>query len=99
MVIVSGITPILLEKREEAFAAMTIMAEATRKEDGCQTYSFYEDVTAPGQILVFEIWDSMEQLKAHFETTHMAEFRQKMPALVAGKGDISIYEGASVTKL
>ncbi len=63
------------------------MAKATRDEDGCMAYAFYEDLEQPGQYRIYEEWESEAHLKAHFATPHMAEFRAKL----------SDYDGISIS--
>ena len=99
MLIVAGKIPIQPEKREEAMAVATVMAKATQAEKGCIEYHFYSNVEDPNTFLVFEKWESGEALKAHFETPHMAEFRSKLPNLVAGPGDVWRYEVSDSAKL
>lgn len=99
MIIVAGTVPIRPEKRDEAARAATEMAKATQQEEGCLEYHFYSNVEDPDTFLVFERWQSEEALAAHFETTHMAEFRKKLPNLVSGAGEIYKYEVTDSHKL
>ncbi len=99
MLIVAGKIPVNPDKIEEAKAVATVMAKATQQEEGCIEYHFYSNVEDPGTFLVFEKWESEEALKAHFETPHMAEFRSKLPGLVAGPGDVWRYEVSKSWKL
>lgn len=99
MLIIAGKIKIRADKRDEAIAAALTMAAATQQEDGCETYQFYEDLSEPNTILIFERWESAEHLKAHFHTPHMAEFRKVMPNVVAAPGELYKYEIASMSKL
>lgn len=99
MLVVAGKIPVQADKVEEAKAAATIMAQATQQEEGCLEYHFYSNVEDPTTFLVFERWESDEALAAHFKTPHMAEFRQKLPDLVAGAGEIYKYYVSSSEKV
>ena len=99
MIVIAGQIPIRADKREEAVAAALEMAAATQQEAGCISYDFHASLADPNLILVFEEWETAEALQAHFETPHMAVFRQKLPNIVAGKGKLKRYEVASVSDL
>ena len=78
MIVVSGVFDIDPADRDAAIAAATKMGEASRQEDGCNDYAFWADLTEPGRFRVFEEWESIEALQTHFQTAHMAEFRESM---------------------
>ena len=52
--------------------------EATRKEKGCIEYRLHEKEDEPGLYVFVEEWESMEDLKNHFETEH---FKRIVPQL------------------
>ncbi len=99
MIIVSGTIPVQPDKRDEAIAAAQEMVAATVQENGCHHYQFYSSIDDPNLFRVYEEWESMEALQAHFETPHMATFRQKLPNLVAGPGKIKRFEADEGTLL
>jgi quinol monooxygenase YgiN len=74
---------------------MVRMTTATRGEDGCATYSYAEDVAEPGLIHVFEIWRDDAALAAHFETDHMARWREVWPRFGVSDRRLFAYEVAS----
>jgi quinol monooxygenase YgiN len=55
---------------------MIKMLTASRLEDGCETYSYGEDVADAGLIRVFELWRDRAALEAHFAAAHMLEWRK-----------------------
>ncbi len=67
---------------------------ATRQEDGCLVYSYGVDVEDPGLIQVFEHWRDQAALDAHFQTSHMAVWREAREALGFHDRRISAYEVA-----
>jgi quinol monooxygenase YgiN len=99
MIIVSGVVPIRPEMREAAVQAALEMARATAAEQGCLVYRFYADLEDPCLWRIYEEWETAEALAAHFETPHMALFRQQLPALVAGAGEIWRYEVSAVGRI
>jgi quinol monooxygenase YgiN len=68
---------------DDAVAAMKIVAAETLKEDGCAEYRFALPINEGDPIVLFEEWESQDHLNAHFETTHLAEFRAKMEQVLA----------------
>lgn len=74
--------------------AITAMETETRKEEGCETYAFSVDVSDPGKIRVTEKWRSMDDIKAHMASPHMAEFNKAMGAAQPKGLDIKAYEVA-----
>ena len=99
MIVVAGTVAIKPEGRDAAVQAALKVVAATKLEPGCQTYDFWSDLADPNLFHVFEEWDSKAALDAHFETAHMAEFLEALPAFVAGPADIKLYEIGSVSKL
>ncbi|MEM7114965.1 MAG: putative quinol monooxygenase [Chloroflexota bacterium] len=99
MIVIAGQIPIRGDKREEAIAAALEMAAATQQEEGCISYDFHASLADPNIIFIFEEWESDAALQAHFQTPHMAEFRKKLPNIVAGPGQLKRYEVSSVGSL
>jgi quinol monooxygenase YgiN len=74
---------------------MVEMMTATRAEDGCEAYSYAQDVAEPGLIHVFEIWRDQAALDAHFKTGHMARWRAAWPPFGVSDRALFAYETAS----
>src|SRR5262249_23329657 len=74
--------------------AVAKMEQATRREPGCLKYAFSIDVTDPGMVRVTERWESVDAIKAHMATPHMAEFNKAVMALRPKGLDIKAYEVA-----
>ncbi len=73
-------------------AALAMMA-ATREEDGCIEYEFSEVIGEPGTMRIFEKWESVAALEAHFVAPHMAVWREAMSAATVHSRDLARYEG------
>jgi quinol monooxygenase YgiN len=99
MIVVAGRIRIRPERREEAIRVALRMAEATRAEPGCRTYQFFADLADPAAFFIFEEWDSDEALASHFQTAHMAAFRQQLPGLLAEPLAITRYEVVSAAAM
>ena len=70
------------------------MEEETRKEPGCLTYAFSVDINAPTMVRIFERWESMDALEAHFKTAHMATFGEAIGKIQPTSLDVKVYEVA-----
>lgn len=69
--------------RDEAVAAMNIVAPEVLKENGCAEYRFALPMADGLPIVLFEEWESQDALNAHFETEHLAKFRATMKELLS----------------
>ena len=99
MLIVSGIIEIDPDKLEPAVEAAKAMGEATRHEAGCHTYAFYTDIEDPSRFRVFEEWENLAALEAHFQTDHMAEFRAALATVGIRSRSVWRYEVSTKVKL
>jgi quinol monooxygenase YgiN len=75
-------------------AAVRAMEQATRHEVGCLTYAFSVDICDPTMIRVTERWESLEAIRAHMASPHMATFQRAVAALAPKSLDIKAYEVA-----
>ena len=76
-------------------AAATEMMAATHQEPGCQEYVFSVSVAEPGNVQIFEVWDSAADLEAHFEMPHMTTFREAMANMTVTGRSLHRYEVSS----
>ena len=72
--------------------AIAIMEQESRVEAGCRDFTFSVELNDPNTLRITERWDNMETLQAHFESPHMAEFRQSLATLPAEGRDVHFYE-------
>ena len=74
--------------------AIIEMQTATASEAGSISYTFTTEIGDPKTVRVIEQWETMDDLKAHFATAHMAEFQQAMGKFPAKSLDVKLYEVA-----
>ena len=74
-------------------AGARTMIAATRKENGCIFYDLTQSITAPNEFTFVERWASREALEAHFNTPHMAAWREIGKDCVAGRAIEIIHAG------
>jgi quinol monooxygenase YgiN len=87
------------EQMDRARPVMRKVMEATRAEAGCIEYNYAEDVLDAGLIRVSEIWESREQLAAHMQTAHMAEWQRERADLGLTGRAITVFEADGGTSL
>lgn len=95
MLIVAGTISIDPADAEKLGPAAAAMMAATHEEPGCQAYVFSISVADPSSVQVFEIWDSAEDLEAHFAMPHMATFQAALADITITGRDLNRYEVAS----
>jgi quinol monooxygenase YgiN len=54
-------------------AELLKLVEATRKEQGCNSYLLHYDQSAPATFVFYENWASAEHLQSHMETEHFTQ--------------------------
>lgn len=70
-------------------AALQVLVEATRAEEGCLSYDLFESASAPGTFVTVERWSDAAALDAHMGMPHVANaFAAADGAL---SGDVSIH--------
>ena len=67
---------------------------ATRTEDGCASYQFYEDFDVAGAYIVVEQWRDQAALDAHGQTAHYQEFLAAVGEQVTGV-TVTVHEVSS----
>jgi quinol monooxygenase YgiN len=91
MLIVAGTITVDPAHRDEMFAAVAPMVEATRAEPGCRAYVFSPDVDDPALVHLYELWDDQAALDAHFASDHMAAWQARAADLPISGRDIAKY--------
>ncbi|MEM7546111.1 MAG: putative quinol monooxygenase [Pseudomonadota bacterium] len=81
MIVVTGEIELHPEDAWPAASAALKMMEAAHDEDGCIIYKFYTDLTNPRRFRIYEEWRDEAALAAHFQTSHMADFQEKLKGL------------------
>ncbi len=92
MLLIIGTIRLPAQNMSAARAVMSRMVLASRGEDGCDHYSYAEDVLEPGLVHVKELWRDRQALDRHFGSPHIAEWRAAWPALGIHDRDLRLYE-------
>jgi quinol monooxygenase YgiN len=96
MLVIAGRFRLDPGKRAQAIAAARELMRETRREPGCISYTFMNDLEDEAVFHIFEEWESPEALAAHFATPHMARFQQVVPSLGPSEMRVQRYEVARV---
>ena len=72
--------------------AIGVMETASRAEPGCDDYTFSIELNDPNTLRITEKWHSIEALKAHFATPHMAAFQRAMGDHPPASLEVKCYE-------
>lgn len=65
-------------KRKPLLETATELVEFSLKDKGCIGYDLYASTTEDDRYLIYETWESEEDLKRHMESDH---FRRLVPRL------------------
>lgn len=76
LVVIAKITAVE-GKSEAAKTALLELVEPTQQEAGCIQYTFHQDLNNPHLFYAYEIWESMDHLKAHGQSAHILAMRAK----------------------
>ena len=75
------------------------MARASREEAACLGYRFYADTEQQDAYLFVEEWESMDALREHFGTDHIASFMGEIFDAIVGVPDVQVHEVARTMTL
>ena len=76
MLIIAGTITLAPEQLDDALARALPFGETVRTEPGCIEYLFTPNPAVPGELRLFEVWESEAALADHFTTPHMAAWQQ-----------------------
>jgi quinol monooxygenase YgiN len=99
MIVVVGRVVADAARREDLKRIGQASARASRAEEGCVSYRFYEDTEIDNEFVFVEEWESQEALQRHFATPHIAEFIRAVPGTVAAPPDVKFHTIQSTVDL
>jgi quinol monooxygenase YgiN len=71
------------------------LIEETRKEDGCLSYRFGQDVLDPDLIVIAEAWRDEAAVRAHLGAPHFITWRDAGASLGVTDRQLTVYEVSS----
>ena len=99
MLVVSGTMSFAAGSADAVQDAMRKVTAATVQETGCISYRFYPDMDNPDHYRVFEEWESMDALKAHGASDHIADYRATLQSIGVLTREITVYHVEKSTNL
>ena len=92
MVVVNAIVSTSADDLSALKDAIGVMEKASREEDGCLDYTFSIEVSDPNALRITEKWETVDALKAHMATPHMAVFQNTMGAHPPRGMEVKFYD-------
>lgn len=92
MIIVGATLKAKAGQRDAVLKAAAPCVEATRKENGCISYTPYLAVENDVDIFVFEQWASQAHLDAHMQTAHFKALGEATKDLLQCPLDVKVFE-------
>ncbi|MEM6441594.1 MAG: putative quinol monooxygenase [Pseudomonadota bacterium] len=99
MIIVAGYIELEAAGADGGEALARAMMAETRKEAGCVVYQITRSVERPSRYHVYEEWESLAALEAHFEVPHMKVFREGLGRIGVVERNVSRREAGEATAL
>ena len=97
--IISAQIFIKAEKVDEFLAATKELIELSRAEEGCISYTLYQDPHDSTKFFFFEEWKNQAAVDYHFSTEHFQNFGKILEECASGDPVITIFDSASETKV
>jgi quinol monooxygenase YgiN len=94
MIVVIGRVRTDASKREELVRIAQEVARASREESACIGYRFYADTEEEDAYVFVEEWESLDALREHFRTPHIATFMKAIPNAIVATPDVQFHEVA-----
>ena len=90
--IISAKVFIKADKVDNFLTATKNVIEKSRAEEGCISYSLYQDPQDKTVFLFFEEWKNQEAVEFHFSTEHFKKFNEMLSDFASKDGIITIYD-------
>jgi quinol monooxygenase YgiN len=94
-VLVAGTIRVPPEKLDGLRPHVAAYVAACRAEDGCDVFSFADDLIEPGLIRIFEVWRDAAALEQHKAAPHVAAWRALWPEYGVHGRSLTKYEAVS----
>ncbi len=91
MIVVVGRVRSDADRRTGLIGVALAVARASREEDGCLGYRFYEDTEVENDFVFVEEWKDEEALQRHFRTAHIADFMRSVPATLLAPPEVKFH--------
>ena len=96
--IISAQVYIKADKVADFLSKSQSLIEKSRAEEGCISYSLYQDPQDKTKFLIFEEWKNQAAIDFHFATEHFMQFRADLEEYASEPAVITIYDSVAETK-
>ncbi len=76
---------------DQVYEVLRVMEKETQKESGCIRFIFTVDVNNPTKLRIYEEWENIEALRAHFKMPHMPRFMKTLNEIKQSM-NVKVYE-------
>ena len=97
MLIVIGRVRCEADQRDRLIELFEMMQDASRREEGCLRYGFFQAVEDPLSFIAVEEWADREALDRHFATPHLREFTRGLLEAISEPPEVAIHEVAGTS--
>ena len=73
-------------KEQELREALEALIEPTSKEKGYVNYDLHQGVVDPGWFFFYENWESVDDLDARLDASHLKQFAARLDDLIDEQG-------------
>ena len=87
------------DKVDAFIAATKSLIEKSRAEEGCISYSLYQDPQDKTKFLFFEEWKNQAAVDFHFSTEHFQKFGEVLNECASAPAIITIYDSTAEKKV
>jgi len=99
MIIATGIITYDPSKKDRAIELIGELVPATQAEDGNITYDYWEHLSTPGTMRVYEEWRDQAAIDAHMASPGMAAFLGSIGDLGVTGAEIYTHEVSESSRL
>ncbi|MGB3809403.1 MAG: putative quinol monooxygenase [Parvibaculum sp.] len=90
MIVITGRMKIPDANRKAFFDISERQVTLSREEDGCLSYSLFEDAMEPGIFFFYEEWKDRTAVDFHFAQAYCLDFVKHLRKLTDGDADMKI---------
>jgi quinol monooxygenase YgiN len=87
------------ERRVEMVTLLKEVQAASREDDGCLHYGYYEEIADATSYVAVEEWRDMDALRAHLRRPHVARLIAALPHVADGPPEVHAHEVARTVPL
>jgi quinol monooxygenase YgiN len=88
MILVTAHVSVQPDHRDLLQSILTEVQAASRLDDGCEYYGYFESIDEPNVFSAIEVWRDQEALALHFKQPHVRKLVEALGKYSAARPDI-----------